>query len=640
MKTFLRVLSISALQLASLGANAGESPFFDINQPPHPFDVVLDNVNNYQGELEYSYILDNGDTLKSGNANCNSSICTITDLPFGSLIKSGAILTLSQNGVVIYAAPYGPEYVKKNKILSDPFSLGKYVVLELEKEGYTKIELLEKIGTDNIYKLYLALSKLYTLSKHSLPETISYIESGDLDLLLNNSQDIHSLEEKPGDAVGYVKDVLEYAAKVPGFKEYLGPALSILGELKNFLDAAHAEPSITLDQVYQKIDEMEKKIDTISASLDKFYDMYASNEVRKAALLIHEKYLLTDSFSNQLSNTTLGSGDIFSYIENSESDKEKRINNISTILESEALRTLNTNSNMLLGYSQQSSLFDGYASNLLFQLMLKRNSIEDYTVAYETYNNLLYIQYFEAINSVSKSLYFELSALYLKMKYDATIFPAADYGPTKLSVDYDTKAKYLTNYYKEKLDKLSQLLNDYLVEPDYSFSKPFSSFLRYDLFDTEQYKLTRRQFGRTFNIVVLANRKVTAYVTFYKPGINIKEPRVIFIPTKQPGNVFKESCFTKHGEIGSKTTCTTEVFSNCYDYRYSFEDLPEFGGILPKGIRPFQTLLDKEWIEDVDLFSYWKYRFYNTCSKEENYLTEKEINSINERLYQIQNIYK
>ncbi|MEW4511607.1 hypothetical protein, partial [Vibrio cholerae] len=111
MKTFLRVLSISALHLASLGANAGESPFFDINQPPHPFDVVLDNVNNYQGELEYSYILGNGDTLKSGNANCNSSICTITELPFGSLMKSGAILTLSQNGIVTYAAPYGPEYV-------------------------------------------------------------------------------------------------------------------------------------------------------------------------------------------------------------------------------------------------------------------------------------------------------------------------------------------------------------------------------------------------------------------------------------------------------------------------------------------------------------------------------------------------
>ncbi|MEG9414473.1 hypothetical protein [Vibrio cholerae] len=644
MKTFLRVLSISALHLASLGANAGESPFFDINHPPQPFDVVLDKVNDYQGELEYSYILDNGDVLRSGKTHCHSSICTIVDLPYGSLIKSGAILTLSQNGTVTYAAPYGPEYFNKNKIFSDPFSLGKYVIFELEKEGYKEQELLQKIGTDNIYKLYLALSKVYTLSQHRLQETISYIESGDLDLLRNNSQDNNYVADKPGDAVGYIKDILTYATKIPGFKEHLGTALAVLGELKNFLDAAHAEPSINLDQVYQKLDEIEQKIDRISDSLNKFYDIYASNEVRKAALLIHEKYLMTDSFSNQVSNTIAGSGDIFSYIDNSESDKEKRLNNISKILNPEALRELNTNSNLLLGYSQQASLYEGYASNLLYQISLKKSSdtIEDYTIAYEAYNNWLFIQYFESIVSASKSLYLELSALYLKVKYDAQIFPAADYGPTKTSNDYYTRAKYLSDSYKKRLDKLSLLINDYLVEPDYSFSGKKSTILLPNEFDTEQYKYTKKMLAREINIVVLANKKLTAYVTFDIPTMSkryLKDPRVIFIPAKQGGNVFKEKCFVKFGDSGTFTKCTSEVYSNCYDSRYTTQDLPKFSWILAKGIQPFQTLHNEKWSEDLDQYSRYDYRFYNTCSKEENYLTSEEYDSINERLYNIKNRY-
>ncbi len=117
LKTYIRRLSIPLLHLVSLETNAVNYLFFDTNQFPSSFEIVLDKVNDYQGEMKYSIVLPDSNIWHSGNAHCDYSICTILDLPFESAIKPGTIITLSKNGVVRYAAPYGPEYLKKIKFL-------------------------------------------------------------------------------------------------------------------------------------------------------------------------------------------------------------------------------------------------------------------------------------------------------------------------------------------------------------------------------------------------------------------------------------------------------------------------------------------------------------------------------------------
>lgn len=631
MKTFLRVLSISALQLASLGANAGESPFFDINQPPQPFDVVLDKVNDYQGELEYSYILDNGDVLRSGKTHCHSSICTIVDLPYayGSLIKSGAILTLSQNGTVTYAAPHGPEYFNKNKIFSDPFSLGKYVFLELKKEGYKEKELLQKIGTDNIYKLYLTLSKIYKSSQLSVNDVISYIETGGWEIIINNTQNLNSNDE-----LGYLRDILKIGSNIPGLGGYLGPIAATIGELKNFLDGIDKEPEITTNQIYQKLDEIEKKIDSISDGLDRFYDIYATNEIREIAINIHNKYLIVDSFNNQIINTITPSTDIMNYVDNSETNRGKRIRDIATILNAEALRNLNRTSELMLGSQKETSLFQGYASNLLFLIVNKKNSgrIEDYTDAYETYNNWLLQQYFSILFTTSKALYMELSALNLKMKYDADIYPAADYGPVKTSDKYFEKAEYLVNSYRAKIDNLSKLLDSYLVSPDFSFKKAEEANLLYNELNIQQNELVSKEIGKAFTHVVLANHDITAYYT-YNNSKRFPNGIIYFIPTITSGDIFEKRCWFGKKGTGIMPGCDRErLYSNCYNDRHNIIKL-DLDQKLSNDITPLKPIPDKKYYEDETTINTFYYR--NTCSNSNITLKSHEIDDINKRIKQI-----
>ncbi|EJL6368361.1 hypothetical protein NMR34_003592, partial [Vibrio cholerae] len=91
MKNFIKILSVSALHLFSLEINAE-------NISRH-LDVVLDEMNNYKGEIQYSIISASGDMWRSGNANCDSSICNIIDLQYDSFVKPGSILTLSEDGI-------------------------------------------------------------------------------------------------------------------------------------------------------------------------------------------------------------------------------------------------------------------------------------------------------------------------------------------------------------------------------------------------------------------------------------------------------------------------------------------------------------------------------------------------------------
>ncbi|EGQ8476460.1 hypothetical protein GTP19_18140, partial [Vibrio cholerae] len=235
MKTFIKILSTSLLHLVSLGANAQDDT--------QTLDILLSGSHNYKLKMRYEFISANGSVFRSGDADCYSpSLCTIVEPPHTSLTEPGAYLVLSDDGVVKYVAPYGPEYDKKKKVFSDDFSLGKYIALELEKEGYQKSALLKKLGTDNMYTLYLTLAKMYTSSQHSLQETISYIESEDWDLIISNTPDFQEEEtsellsiSSANDISHSVKDVMSYAVSIPNLKQYLGPLVPILVELQNFL---------------------------------------------------------------------------------------------------------------------------------------------------------------------------------------------------------------------------------------------------------------------------------------------------------------------------------------------------------------------------------------------------------------------
>ncbi|EPO2881904.1 hypothetical protein ACT7SV_003020 [Vibrio cholerae] len=645
MKTFIKILSTSLLHLVSLGANAQDDT--------QTLDILLSGSHNYKLKMRYEFISANGSVFRSGDADCYSpSLCTIVEPPHTSLTEPGAYLVLSDDGVVKYVAPYGPEYDKKKKVFSDDFSLGKYIALELEKEGYQKSALLKKLGTDNMYTLYLTLAKMYTSSQHSLQETISYIESEDWDLIISNTPDFQEEEtsellsiSSANDISHSVKDVMSYAVSIPNLKQYLGPLVPILVELQNFLDASFSEPTITPNQIYQKLDEIQERINVTSESLSKFYDIYDANNAKKIALDIHEKLLFTNEYtsnfinaiypsSNILSNNIFASDDMSTYIDENGLDKDTRVDDAVEILNPMTMRYLNKRVfNSLLGDIENESLFQEYASSLLLRVSTAKNlgRIEDYTSAYETYNNLLLQQYFESVISISKSLYLELSALNLKVKHDAQIFLAADYGPMTTSNEYYDKVNYLTDSYKKKLDNLSQLLDNYLVEPDYKFQKAYSHNLYYDELDIKQAKYVDERAGQEFTNVVLANKYVTAYYT-YSMHNNALNGVVYFIPSKQDGGIFEQHCLVVDGTV---RTCNEKVnITNCYDLRYK---------VIPLGLEqrleniilPFKPLPNEEtkvFDGELDDNVFWVKNISQDCSQYDRLLTSSEIDSINERI--------
>lgn len=634
MKKKFKIFSISALYIVSLGASAESSPYLDIRPTVQNFDVILGEANEYQGQLQYTIILADSDVWGSGYASCDSSKCKIVDFRFDSLIGSDATLTLSKDGTVVYAAPYGVEYITKENIFSDPFSLGKYVTFELEKEGYKENDLLEKIGTENIYKLYSTLSKIYVSSQYNIQEVISYIESSGWELTLQNTQPI-----KYSDELIFLKEILLLASNIPGINLYLGPLSGAVGDLKNFLDGIYKEPDITTNQIYQKLGEIEKKIDNISKGLDSFYDIYASNETRKYAIDIYNHFLLVNTFNNQIMNTIAPANDIINYINSSDLNRKEHIGDISNILNAEALRNLNQTAELMLGSAQKTSLLEGYASNLLFQISSKKNSgvIENYTTAYETYNNWLLQQYFSIVFTTAKSLYLELSALDLKMQYDAAIYPAADYGPLTTSDHYYAKAKYLTDVYAEKIEKLSQLLDGYLVSPDYSFKKYPEQSLLYNELDQGQASYVNKIFGEGLTNVVLANKNITAYYTYNEKS----NGTIYFIPTTQEGDVFLKYC--QVSSDFSINYCKPEYrVSNCYDSRWKVFPLgPDLE--LPKEVIPVVPLPENKKFEEKYVSPYGdvgklvtNYYYHNTCTNKYNIsLTSDEINSINKRIKQL-----
>lgn len=646
MKTFIKILSTSLLHLVSLGANAQDDT--------QTLDILLSGPHNYKLKMRYEFISANGSVFRSGDADCYSpSLCTIVEPPHTSLTEPGAYLVLSDDGVVKYVAPYGPEYDKKKKVFSDDFSLGKYIALELEKEGYQKSALLKKLGTDNMYTLYLTLAKMYTSSQHSLQETISYIESEDWDLIISNTPDFQEETSEllsissANDISHSVKDVMSYAVSIPNLKQYLGPLVPILVELQNFLDASFSEPTITPNQIYQKLDEIQERINVTSESLSKFYDIYDANNAKKIALDIHEKLLFTNEYtsnfinaiypsSNILSNNIFASDDMSTYIDENGLDKDTRVDDAVEILNPMTMRYLNKRVfNSLLGDIENESLFQEYASSLLLRVSTAKNlgRIEDYTSAYETYNNLLLQKYFESVVSISKSLYLELSALNLNIKNNAQIFLAADYGPMTTSNEYYDKVNYLTDSYKKKLDNLSQILDNFLVEPDYKFQKAYSNMLYYKELDIKQAKYVDENVGQDITNVVLANKFVTAYYT-YTMDKNHPNGIIYFIPSIQNGGIYEQHCLSFEGRLN----CEDKVYySNCYDMRYKIIPLG-FEQKLENIILPLKPLPKEEskvmypnnGNPTSDVF-YVK-NISQDCSQYDRLLTSSEIDSINERI--------
>lgn len=298
------------------------------------------------------------------------------------------------------------------------------------------------------------------------------------------------------------------------------------------------------------------------------------------------------------------------------------------------MRTLNQTSELMSGSSTQTSLLEEYANNLLFLVEHKKNAgiIEDYTIAYETYNTWLLQQYFSMLFTTSKALYMELSALYLRMKYDADIYPAANYGPVETSDKLFEKSEYLVNVYRKKLDNLSKLLDSYLVSPDYSFKKTEERRLSYDELNIKQYESVSKEIGKKLTHVVLANKMITAYYT-YDNNKRFSNGIVYFIPAIMSGDVFIKRCWIGKLGTGIFPGCGLEErYSNCYENRHKIFKLT-LDQRLPSNITPLQPIPSQESYETESTIGTSYYR--NTCSNNDTTLTPHQINSINERITQI-----
>ncbi|EOX1607716.1 hypothetical protein [Vibrio cholerae] len=628
MKNFIKILSVSALHLFSLEINA--------ENISRPLDVVLDEMNNYKGEIQYSIISASGDMWRSGNANCDSSICNIIDLQYDSFVKPGSILTLSEDGIVKYATPYGPEYVNKMKIFSDPISLGKYVTLELEKEGYKKEDLLETLRTDNVYTLYLTLSKIYTLSEFNILESISYIESGGWESLLSTTPTINNVDSL------FLKNILNVGLNVTKLEEFINPVAAELIEIKYYFDSINKEGNITSHQIFQKLDETQTKINLMSETLTSDFDNIGkmssfSSLVKKNAIEIENQFRLLDAINNKFIDTVATKRDIFSYLDRSVFDEHNDNENIRSILTQENLVNLNSTKDSFL----ETSLFEEYASNLLLSFSNAKNLglIEDYTTAYEIYNSLLLEQYFKNITTLSKLFFLEFSDFLIEREDESDRSVGRSIIEKKEPLNLHNKTGHFEKIYKNELKKTLQLLEDYLVEPDYKF-KNRSSYLYYGV-DLTQAELVRKKHKERYNFdsigVVLANNYVTAYYSYNK---NLPQHGVLFfIPKKIRGAVFKQNFMT----ISDRHFYFSKEFvSNCYDNRFrEFELGSEVSDLLDSlDLKPF-SLVNVTPLEPLPMngpsgrwTSLLTEEFYsNTCVETEvRHLTRDEIDSINKRL--------
>ncbi len=629
LKNFIKILSVSALHLFSLEINAE-------NISRH-LDVVLDEMNNYKGEIQYSIISASGDMWRSGNANCDSSICNIIDLQYDSFVKPGSILTLSEDGIVKYATPYGPEYVNKMKIFSDPISLGKYVTLELEKEGYKKEDLLETLRTDNVYTLYLTLSKIYTLSEFNILESISYIESGGWELLIYTAPSTI----KTADSL-FLENILNVGLNVTKLEEFINPVAAELIEIKYYFDSINKEGNITSHQIFQKLDETQTKINLMSETLTSDFDNIGkmssfSSLVKKNAIEIENKFRLLDAINNKFIDTVATKRDIFSYLDRSVLDEHNDNENIRGILTQENLENLNSTKDSFL----ETSLFEEYASNLLLSFSNAKNLglIEDYTTAYEIYNSLLLEQYFKNITTLSKLFFLEFSDFLIEREDESDRSVGVSITAEKEPIDLNKKTAHFENIYKNELKKTLQLLEDYLVESDYKF-KNRSSYLYYGV-DLTQAETVLKKHKERYNFdslgVVLANNYVTAYYSYNKNSP--QHGVVFFIPKKTRGAVFKQDFIT----IGDRQFYFEKEFvSNCYDNRFrEFEFGSKVSDLLDSlDLKPF-SLVNVTPLEPLPMdgpSGTWsglltEVFYSNTCVETEvRHLTRDEIDSINKRL--------
>lgn len=628
LKNFIKILSVSALHLFSLEINA--------ENISRPLDVVLDEMNNYKGEIQYSIISASGDMWRSGNANCDSSICNIIDLQYDSFVKPGSILTLSEDGIVKYATPYGPEYVNKMKIFSDPISLGKYVTLELEKEGYKKEDLLETLRTDNVYTLYLTLSKIYTSSEFNILESISYIESGGWVSLLSTTPTINTVDSL------FLKNILNVGLNVTKLEEFINPVAAELIEIKYYLDSINKEGNITSHQIFQKLDETQTKINLISETLTSDVDNIGkmsnfSSLAKKNAIEIENKFRLLDAINNKFIDTVATKRDIFSYLDRSVLDEHNDNENIRSILTQENLENLNSTKDSFL----ETSLFEEYASNLLLSFSNAKNLglIEDYTTAYEIYNSLLLEQYFKNITTLSKLFFLEFSDSLIEREDESDRSVGVSIMAKKEPLKLHNKTVHFEKIYKNELKKTLQLLEDYLVEPDYKF-KNRSSYLHYGV-DLTQAETVLKKHKESHNFdsvgVVLANNYVTAYYSYNK---NLPQHgSIFFIPKKIKGSVYQQKVIT--GLFGKELYLSKEFLSNCYDNRVrEFEfgskvsDLHDSLDLKPFSL-PIEPLepLPKDGPSGTWSTPFTEIYYSNTCVETEvRHLTRDETDSINKRL--------
>ncbi|EKF9796455.1 hypothetical protein O1C97_003624, partial [Vibrio cholerae] len=159
----------------------------------------------------------------------------------------------------------------------------------------------------------------------------------------------------------------------------------------------------------------------------------------------------------------------------------------------------------------------------------------------------------------------------------------------KEPLNLHNKTGHFEKIYKNELKKTLQLLEDYLVEPDYKF-KNRSSYLYYGV-DLTQAELVRKKHKERYNFdsigVVLANNYVTAYYSYNK---NLPQHGVLFfIPKKIRGAVFKQNFMT----ISDRHFYFSKEFvSNCYDNRFrEFELGSEVSDLLDSlDLKPFSLV--------------------------------------------------
>ncbi|WP_440617393.1 hypothetical protein [Cysteiniphilum sp. 6C5] len=278
------------------------------------FPKALENTN-------LTAVLQNNNTQEKQKltvTKCIENTCEINVINVQS-IKDNHIL-LKKDNKVVAVIPYGKAFYGQRFFFSSSYEIGRFLLDRVNRHGYTLNTVERLLGVSSSSEVYEALAVVYQSSGYEINTFLSNLSNQALVERLKNSYGKHLLSSpyydytypisrqkhramaplrSSADTASIIEQSLDIASNIPFVNKVAGPALMIF----SFLDSIFGfTNSYTLEDVMQKLDEIQVDIRNLGEKLTELRTILNDNAIRESIQRVESSTNEINTSYNQVIN--------------------------------------------------------------------------------------------------------------------------------------------------------------------------------------------------------------------------------------------------------------------------------------------------------------------------------------------------